>query len=128
MERLPFPGSRIRLLVANEPFDYANDFGIILAEFRRVLDPAGKIVIIDTPLYRSESDGERMRQERMQEFRRLYGMDPALARPSSYLTRDRLDESLRGLEYRMISVPPDFVAHTKSGDRGCLAGESPSVP
>ena len=123
MERLPFVDAGIQLIVANASFHYASDFRAVIFEFHRVLDPAGRIVIIDTPFYLSESDGERMVCERVEQFRRSYGIGEALARRSGYMTRERLDESVRGLDmqYEMHSIPTGL-RRTYEKWRSCLLG------
>jgi len=92
IERLPFPSERIRLLATNAAFHYAGDFRNALSEFERVLIPGGTIAIVDTPFYANAADGERMLAERVEEFRRKYGMTEALARSSRFLTFNELEE------------------------------------
>ena len=100
MERLPFRSGSITLLATNAAFHYASDFRATLSEFERVLTPGGMIAIIDSPFYEDAADGERMMAERVVDFRRKYGMDETLARRSSYLTFNGLDEILRSMNLR----------------------------
>jgi ubiquinone/menaquinone biosynthesis C-methylase UbiE len=92
MERLPFASGRIRLLTTNASFHYAADFRAALSEFERVLTPDGIIAIVDTPFYVDAADGERMLAQRVEEFRKKYGMPESMARQSRYMTYNELEE------------------------------------
>jgi hypothetical protein len=91
LDRLPIADSTVSLLVANASAQ-ASDFPRLLTEFRRVLEPEGRIVIMQTPFVASVSNG---------------GRNPE---PTGYLTREILDQSSRSLdlEYRMIFEPKGF--------------------
>src|SRR5262249_20170508 len=92
MERLPFASRRITLIAINASLHYASDFRVVLSEFERVLTPGGIIAIIDTPFYRKAADGEQMLAERVVDFRERYRMPAWLARKSSYMTYNKLEE------------------------------------
>lgn len=100
MERLPFASGRIRLLAINACLHYATDLCAVLAEFERVLSPGGIVAIIDTPFYEDPADGERMMAERVVEFRKKHGIAEAMARKSSYMTYNNLQEVAGTLSFR----------------------------
>jgi hypothetical protein len=93
LDRLPIVDSTVRLLVATASSQYTKDFTRLLTEFRRVLEPEGRIVIMQPPFDASVSNG---------------GRNPE---PTGYLTREILDQSSRGLDldYRLIFEPKGFL-------------------
>lgn len=70
---LPVAGRAIDLIVFNSSFHYSSNYAVTLRECQRCLHPDGRVVIMDTPFYRSAQHGERMRQERRQFFEQTYG-------------------------------------------------------
>lgn len=92
MDQLPFARARIRLLAVNAAFHYAPDFRATLSEFKRVVSPGGRIVIMDTPVYENPADGERMIAERVTAFQKKYGIPEVLSRQSRYLTFSLISE------------------------------------
>lgn len=103
-DRLPFTGEQFDVAVFNASFHYSTDYVVTLAEVLRVLRPDGRVVVMDSPVYRATASGVRMVREREAEFIRKYGF-PSNALPSEhYLTYDRLQglaEAL-GLRWRLI--------------------------
>jgi len=124
MERLPFVSGRITLLTTNAAFHYASDFRASLGEFKRVLTPGGRIAILDTPVYKSPADGERMMAERATNFRQRYGISEELARKSRYLTFDMISE-LAAQESLQLDVQPVWPGWRRQYDqiRGRLVGK-----
>jgi len=123
MQRLPFAAGRFRLLATNASVHYADDFRAALSEFERVLTPGGMIVIIDTPFYEKSNDGEAMMDQRVESFRREYGIAESLARRSSYMTFNGLAElaSATGLRCTARRVWPGWRRRTEE-IRGRLLG------
>jgi radical SAM superfamily enzyme YgiQ (UPF0313 family)/SAM-dependent methyltransferase len=104
-ERLPFPNHSIDLVIFNASFHYATDYPSALREAMRVLAPGGRVVIIDTPVYRDRTSGERMVAEREQEFLDKYGLRSNALPCESFLTYDRIDALAAelGLRFQMIT-------------------------
>ena len=73
LDAVPFEDAQFDLAVFNASFHYAPDADRTLAEALRCLKPDGRVVIMDTPIYRRREDGERMREERKREFLARYG-------------------------------------------------------
>jgi SAM-dependent methyltransferase len=73
-DRLPFGDGQFDLAVFNAAFHYATDAEEVLREAVRCLKGSGRVVIMDTPIYRRTADGERMRAERRREFLERYGL------------------------------------------------------
>lgn len=72
-DRLPFPSARFDLAIFNSSVHYSTDYRTTLAEARRCLRPGGRLVILDSPVYRKHEHGEQMVAERHADFERRYG-------------------------------------------------------
>ena len=72
-DRLPFVGRQFDWAVFNCSLHYSVDYRHTLEEMLRCLRPQGQIVILDSPIYRRREHGERMREERHQQFEKMYG-------------------------------------------------------
>lgn len=79
-------------VIFNASFHYSEDYSETLKEALRVLVPAGLIVIMDSPVYRSGDSGERMVAERKAQFREKYGFASDDLQSEHYLTYARLDQ------------------------------------
>lgn len=104
-DRLPFVGGQVDLAVFNGSLHYAMDYTTTLGEALRVLRPDGRLVIMDSPVYRDAASGEQMVREREAQFEQAYGF-PSNAIPSeNYLTYARLEElaDTLGLNWQIIT-------------------------
>jgi ubiquinone/menaquinone biosynthesis C-methylase UbiE len=72
-DQLPFPDSTFDLAIYNSSIHYATDYRRTLSEARRCLRSAGRVVIMDSPVYKKPEHGEQMRSERHAQFERQYG-------------------------------------------------------
>ncbi|HLJ49123.1 MAG TPA: class I SAM-dependent methyltransferase [Bryobacteraceae bacterium] len=70
---LPFAGASFDVIIYNASIHYSPDYRRTLAEARRCLRPGGRFVIIDSPIYKAREHGERMREEKHQQFKQQYG-------------------------------------------------------
>ena len=61
---LPFANASFDLVVFNASFHYSADYARTLSEARRCLRPEGRVVILDSPVYKRSEHGEQMRAER----------------------------------------------------------------
>jgi len=71
---LPFPAATFDLAVFNSSIHYSDDYARTLAAARRCLRSGGRILILDSPIYRRREHGEAMRAERQEWFERQYGL------------------------------------------------------
>ena len=71
--RAPLPDASIDLAVFNAALHYSTDYAQTLHETLRVLRPRGRLVILDSPMYRDPSSGARMVAERQARFLATYG-------------------------------------------------------
>jgi SAM-dependent methyltransferase/uncharacterized protein YbaR (Trm112 family) len=94
-ERLPLRDLSVDVLVYNAAFHYAADYVRTLREALRVLSPGGRVVIMDSPLYRDPSSGAGMVREREDAFERQYGFRGSVT--EGFLTYDRLSRLQREL-------------------------------
>jgi SAM-dependent methyltransferase len=89
---LPFENGVADMVIFNASLHYAVNYHETIAEALRVLGRAGKLVVLDSPVYRQAGSGERMVQERETQFTKRYGF-PSNALPSqNYLTYSKLNE------------------------------------
>ena len=73
MDRLPFDSAQFDLVVFNASLHYSEDYSRTLGEAIRCLRTSGQLLILDSPFYHREESGERMIEERREEYRRKYG-------------------------------------------------------
>jgi SAM-dependent methyltransferase len=107
-DRLPLTDSYIDLAILNASLHYATRYETTLGEALRVLQPAGQIVILDSPLYRSAGSGAEMVREREAAFTQKVGF-PSDALPSeNYLTDQRLSDLSVTLRLRWQFIQPVY--------------------
>lgn len=70
--QLPFVAGAFDLVVFNGAFHYALEQGQLLDEALRVARPGGAVVVIDSPVYTTAEDGEKMMSERAEQGRARY--------------------------------------------------------
>jgi SAM-dependent methyltransferase len=91
-DRLPIDGQSADVVIYNAAFHYAFDYVTALHEAMRVLAPRGRLVIMDSPIYRDPSSGVAMVREREDAFERAYGFRGNAIDTEGFLTVDRLGE------------------------------------
>lgn len=84
--RLPFFDKTISILIFNASFHYSENYEETLSEALRVLQPDGKIVIMDSPVYHKAESGEQMLAERKADFTSHYGFASDSIKSEGYLT------------------------------------------
>jgi HemK-related putative methylase len=102
-DRLPFATGSVDLVVFNGALHYSTSYQTTLSEALRVLQPAGRLAVLDSPVYRHAASGDAMVREREAEFVRRYGFASNAIPSENYLTYRRLDElaATLGLEWRL---------------------------
>jgi SAM-dependent methyltransferase len=108
-DALPLAALSADVVVFSAALHYAVDLADVLREAHRVVRPGGRLVILDSPFYRRERDGDAMVAEKRREAPRRFGARAGalMALPViEYLTRDRLDASSAplGLRWRRHRV------------------------
>jgi len=89
-DRLPFRQGSVDVVIYNASFHYSSSYRRTLEEALRVLTGAGRLVIMDSPIYSDASSGRTMVRERDEVFERQYGLRGNLVRTEGFLTYDRL--------------------------------------
>jgi SAM-dependent methyltransferase len=92
-EDLPFEAQTFDIAVFNASLHYARDLAKVLHETARVTRHGGVIVILDSPFYRRERDGEAMIREKHKTGQMHFGARTGVLLGQNfieYLTRDRL--------------------------------------
>ena len=107
-DRLPLAEKQIDLIIFNASLHYSTHCEPTLCEALRVLQPTGKVVILDSPIYHSNESGLQMVREREAAFTRAYGF-PSNALPSeNYLTDQRLHDLAEALHLQWKWIQPFY--------------------
>jgi SAM-dependent methyltransferase len=99
-DALPFGDGRFDLVVFNAALHYAVDLTAVLREARRAVHGSGRIVVLDSPFYAEDDDGEAMVAEKRHDAAKRFGSraEALMSLPCiEYLTRDRLTTASAGL-------------------------------
>jgi SAM-dependent methyltransferase len=97
-EAIPIGDREFDVVVFNAALHYAEDLSAALREARRVTRIGGRIVVLDSPFYRSAEQGEAMVREKRRDAQRRFGSraDTLLALAFvEYLTPQRLADASR---------------------------------
>ncbi|HWZ34118.1 MAG TPA: class I SAM-dependent methyltransferase [Bryobacteraceae bacterium] len=96
-DRLPFADASFDVAVFNASLHYSSDYSKTLAEARRCVRAGGRIVILDSPVYRAREHGEMMRRERHEQFLAQYGTESDHVRSIEFLDLATIDTLAREL-------------------------------
>jgi SAM-dependent methyltransferase len=107
-DRLPFVEDQIDLAIFNASLHYSTDYKATLCEALRVLQPTGKIVILDSPIYHSNDSGMQMVREREAAFTHAYGFPSNALLSENYLTDQRLCDLAETLHVRWEVIRPFY--------------------
>jgi SAM-dependent methyltransferase len=107
-DRLPFAAEQFDLVLFNASLHYATDYATTLGEAWRTICPGGRLVALDSPLYRNGESGRQMVREREADFERRYGF-PSNSLPSlNYLTYRQLDVLANELGLSWQTITPRY--------------------
>jgi len=114
-ERLPFQDATFDVAVYNASLHYSSNYFKTLAEARRCLRTGGRIIVLDSPVYRLREHGEAMRRERHERFLAEYGTESDHVRSIEYLDLATIDELARELkiEWRIHKPWYGLAWHTR---------------
>jgi SAM-dependent methyltransferase len=90
-DRLPLRDATVDLVVYNAAFHYAADYLATLQEALRVLTPGGRIVVMDTPIYKDPASGQAMVREREEAFEKEHGLRANAIATEGFLTYGELE-------------------------------------
>jgi len=105
-DRMPFSDSQFDLAIFNSSLHYSTNYHRTLKEARRCLRPGGRIVILDSPVYKKREHGERMLAERHREFQARYGFRSDSIPSAEFLHEAALEELADFLGVRWKTYKP----------------------
>jgi SAM-dependent methyltransferase len=106
-DALPLRPGHFDVAVFNASLHYAIDLGEVIREARRAVRRGGRIVILDSPFYEHDADGQAMVDERRRSASQQFGAraDALTALPFiEYLSVARLAAASHGLAWRRHRV------------------------
>ena len=104
-DHLPFPVSSVDLAIYNSSFHYSVDYSSTLNEAKRCLRPNGRVVILDSPVYRCHEHGLRMVEERHSNFLSRYGFRSDAIASIEFLDEPKLEDLATELQHRVDRSP-----------------------
>lgn len=107
-DHLPIMDRFADAVIFNASFHYSENYAESLKEALRVLSPQGLVVIMDSPVYRRSASGEKMVQEREEQFRQKYGFASDNLQSENYLTYARLKELAQELNLKWKFITPFY--------------------
>jgi SAM-dependent methyltransferase len=105
-DRLPVADHSFDVVLFNASFHYSSDYARTLAEARRCLRPSGRVVILDSPVYRRREHGLRMRAERQAHYQRQFGLPSDALGSVEFLDQPALRDLARQLRIRWQICKP----------------------
>lgn len=105
---LPIADRFADAVIFNASFHYSEDYAETLNEALRVLSPAGRLVIMDSPVYRRRGSGEQMVQEREAQFKEKYGFASDDLQSGNFLTYAQLKELAQKLNVTWKYIRPFY--------------------
>lgn len=95
-------------VIFNASLHYSEDCVTTLKESLRVLSRDGRIVIMDSPVYRKNASGEKMVAEREEQFKKKYGFASDNLQSENFLTYARLKELAQELHITWKFIRPFY--------------------
>lgn len=95
-------------VIFNASLHYSENYAETLKEALRVISRDGRIIIMDSPVYRRGESGERMVQEREAQFQEKYGFASDHLESENYLTYTRLKELAQQLNLQWKVITPFY--------------------
>jgi SAM-dependent methyltransferase len=105
---LPIADRFAEVVIFNASFHYSEGYAKTLKEALRVLSTQGRVVIMDSPVYRRTESGKQMVQEREAQFQEKYGFASDNLQSENYLTYARLKELSQGLNIHWNFITPFY--------------------
>jgi SAM-dependent methyltransferase len=96
-DQLPFHDGSFDLIIYNSSIHYSTDYRRTLSETKRCLKQSGRVVIMDSPVYKCHEHGIRMRNEKHEHFERQYGFRSDTARSIEFFDEAELAALARDL-------------------------------
>lgn len=128
-EQLPFEAGQFDVVVFNASLHYADAPGTVLAEARRMLAPGGALVVMDSPMFVRERDGERMVEEQLAVLRSRFGVPSPLSCGRGFLTLDDLRRAAAafGMEGTFTASPGPWLWRLRRAWARLRLGRQPAM-
>ncbi|HSR53332.1 MAG TPA: class I SAM-dependent methyltransferase [Acidobacteriota bacterium] len=103
-DRLPLADGVADVAVFNASLHYSGDYKRTLGEALRTLSGGGRLVVLETPVYRKEASGREMAAQRHADFQKRYGTASDALPSIEFLTWDWIAELGRdlGLKWQIL--------------------------
>jgi len=105
---LPIMDGFADAVIFNASFHDSENYAETLKEALRVLSQRGIVVVMDSPVYRRGTSGEKMVEEREAQFQANYGLASDALQSENYLTYTRLDNLGRELNIAWKKITPFY--------------------
>jgi SAM-dependent methyltransferase len=112
-DALPFEPGQFDLAVLGGSLHYSASPAATLAEATRMLRPGGALVVMDSPMFAREEDGEAMVAGVRRQFTSVHGVANPVRPGVGFLTYDAVDRAFRSLGM----MPRFFRSHGPLGWR-----------
>lgn len=106
--RLPIQDESITLAVLNASLHYV-DPSATLTHVHRVLKNDGLLIMVDSPIYTTRENGERMMQEWRRNLQMTYGIAGLSIQGTGYLVRSEIIRQLRSAGFTVKIEWPDNI-------------------
>jgi SAM-dependent methyltransferase len=105
---LPFADGYASLVIFNASFHYSEDYENVLRESLRILKSDGRIILMDSPVYRHAESGEIMVAEREANFLSRYGFASDSLHSKNYITYSQMKQLGKNLDIRWRHLRPFY--------------------
>jgi ubiquinone/menaquinone biosynthesis C-methylase UbiE len=105
---LPLADASMDLIIFNASLHYSTDYVVSLRESLRVLRPGGRVVILETPVYRHEASGRQMVAVRRAQFLQRFGTRSDSMASEEYLTWARVEMLSSALALNTVTRWPRY--------------------
>jgi SAM-dependent methyltransferase len=105
---LPVMDNFADVVIFNASFHYSEDYAQSLTEALRVLSAGGRVVIMDSPVYRRSASGEKMVEEREAQFIAKHGFASDNLQSENYLTYTRLQDLAKKFNITWKYITPFY--------------------
>jgi SAM-dependent methyltransferase len=128
-DALPFAAAQFDAVVFNASLHYSPDPARTLAEAERVLAPDGAVIVMDSPLFDNDRDGEAMLRTQAAQLRSRFRIDEPVRPGVGFLTRERLAlvARSRGWQERFVETTGPMVWRLRRWWGGIRLGRAPAA-
>ncbi len=128
-EHLPFEAGQFDVVVFNASLHYADEPGAVMTEGRRMLARGGALVVMDSPMFLRERDGERMVEEQLAGLRSCVGVSSPISCGRGFLTLEDLGRAavVFGMEATFTRSTGPWLWRLRRAWSGLRLGRQPAM-